>query len=304
MHVAGGVEQKALGRRSVASGAPGLLVVVLQAARDVVVDDVVDVRLVDAHAEGVRGDHHAGAVVEEVILVAVALCCREACVVARRSDAARAQKLAELLDGLAARAVDDTRLVLALARERDHTAVLGLAVGRPLHEELEVRPIEARKHGVGVAQAEGARDVVAHGLRGRRGERHHRRASGHGIDELDDPLVRRPEVIAPLADAVRLVDGKKGDAARRGDLEETRVVQALGRDVHERERAGRHTMQDVGLLGGGKRRVEATRRDAALPERPHLVCHERDQGRDDHRETSRALGKRDGGHLVADRLAR
>ena len=102
VHVAGGVEQKALGRRSVASGAPGLLVVVLQAARDVVVDDVVDVRLVDAHAEGVRGDHHAGAVVEEVILVAVALCRREARVVARGRDATRAQKLAELLDGLAA----------------------------------------------------------------------------------------------------------------------------------------------------------------------------------------------------------
>ena len=157
---------------------------------------------------------------------------------------------------------------------------------------------------MGVAQAEGARDVVAHGLRRRRGERHHRRASGQGVDEFDDPLVRRPEVIAPLADAVCLVDGKKGHAARRGDLEETRVVQALGRDVHEHERAGRHAVQDVGLFCAGKRRVEAACRDTALAQGSHLICHERDQGRDDHREASRALGKRDGGHLVADRLAR
>ena len=224
--------------------------------------------------------------------------------VARGRDAACAQKLAKLLDGLAARAVDDARLVLALAYERDHAAILGLAAGRPLHEELEIGPVEAREHRVGIAQAEGARDVVADRLRRRRGERHHRRTGRQGVDELDDALVRRPEVVAPLADAVSLVDGEQRHAALGGDRKERGVVQALRRDVDEGERACRDAVKHVGLLGAGKRRVEAARRDAALPKRPHLVCHERDQGRDDHREAARALGKRDGGHLVADRLAR
>ena len=54
--VGGAVEEDALGRLAVASGAARLLVVLLEAAGEVVMDHPADVREVDAHAERGRGD--------------------------------------------------------------------------------------------------------------------------------------------------------------------------------------------------------------------------------------------------------
>ena len=57
--VLGLVEQDAVGGLAVAAGAPGLLVVALERAGEVVVDDEADVLLVDAEAERVGRDHQA-----------------------------------------------------------------------------------------------------------------------------------------------------------------------------------------------------------------------------------------------------
>ena len=100
--VSGGVEQKALRLGAVASRAAGLLVVVLERERQVVVDDVVDVALVDAHAKGVGGHHNGLAVVEEVVLVGLALGGGEARVVARGCHAVLAKHVADVLDRTAA----------------------------------------------------------------------------------------------------------------------------------------------------------------------------------------------------------
>ena len=57
----GQIEQHAVRRLAVAAGAAGLLVVGLERAREVVVDDEAQVGLVDAEAEGVGRDHQLGA---------------------------------------------------------------------------------------------------------------------------------------------------------------------------------------------------------------------------------------------------
>ena len=62
------VQKRALRRPPVASRPSGLLVVGLQAARQVVVDDAADVGDVHAHAEGRRRDHHHRAPLCEVFL--------------------------------------------------------------------------------------------------------------------------------------------------------------------------------------------------------------------------------------------
>src|SRR5690606_3906132 len=51
LHVGPGVEEDAVARQTVATGAPDLLIVALDGARQVVVHDEADVGLVDAHAE-------------------------------------------------------------------------------------------------------------------------------------------------------------------------------------------------------------------------------------------------------------
>ena len=94
MDVAGRVEQR-------------LLVVVLKAERQVVVRHIVHVGLVDAHAKGVGRHHHAGAVVEEVLLVALTLLGGQAGVVARGGKPLVAQQVTHFFHGAPARAVDN-----------------------------------------------------------------------------------------------------------------------------------------------------------------------------------------------------
>src|SRR5438552_1063562 len=73
---------------------------------------------------------------------------------------------------------------------------------------------------VRLAQREKAADVLADFRRRGRGERERRRAA-ELLQLLADPQVRRTKIVAPLGDAVRLVDGGKGEAAageRLGEL--------------------------------------------------------------------------------------
>ena len=62
------MEQDAAGGLAVATGAPGLLNVVLERAGDVGVDDETNVGLVDPHAEGVRCRYDAEVAVREPLL--------------------------------------------------------------------------------------------------------------------------------------------------------------------------------------------------------------------------------------------
>ena len=68
-HVGPRVEQHAVAREAVAPGAPDLLVVALDRARHLAVDDVAHVRLVDAHAEGDGRDDDVDLVAREGVLV-------------------------------------------------------------------------------------------------------------------------------------------------------------------------------------------------------------------------------------------
>ena len=75
-------EEHAARRLAVPPGAPRLLVVRLQRARQVVVDDEADIRLVDPHAEGVGGHDHPQLAGHEAVLGPLALAGAELAVVA------------------------------------------------------------------------------------------------------------------------------------------------------------------------------------------------------------------------------
>ena len=310
LHVLLVVDEDAVGRAAVAPGAARLLVVALQVARHVVVDDEAHVGLVDAHAEGVRGHHDRGAVVEEVVLVLAPLLRREARVVARRGKAVVPQKVADLLDRRARRAVHDARLARrdpaggvapggALAHEAQKAALLVARLGA-LDAEVEVRPVEPRDEHVGVAQAQRLDDVGAHVAGGGGGERGDGRPFGQAGDELGDPQVAGAEVLPPLRHAVRLVHRHERDGHALHELLQARRVEPLGGDIEQLAGARGGERERLGLLGGGEGAVEARRRDTRLGEGGDLVLHEGDERRDDDREPRQHAGR----HLVDERLAR
>jgi hypothetical protein len=163
----------------------------------------------------------------------------------------------------------------------------------------EVRPGEAADHlrRFG-AEAETDDDLVAHDRRGRRGAGQHPRRP-ELLEESADLQVLRPEVVAPLADAMGLVDRDERRREARGEGAEARVGETLGGDVGELEGAGPQPREPLAHLVGRQRRREDRRRDAALLERAHLVVHQGDERRDHERRA----GEERRGQLVDEALA-
>ena len=64
-----------------------------------------------------------------------------------------------------------------------------------------------------------------------------------------DAQVARPEVVAPLADAVRLVDGEQRHADLAEALGRSAGVEPLGRDVEQLDLAAHRARHALGHLG-------------------------------------------------------
>jgi len=142
------------------------------------------------------------------------------------------------------------------------------------------------------------RDLALHRRRGRGRQRQHGRAAQRaaGVAQRTEG---GPEVVAPLRDAVRLVDDEQPDALFLQQPERAQVGQALGRREHDAHGAARQQRLVLEAAVGVQRRVQLHGRHAALRQRVALILHQRDQRRDDDGERVAQHGRQ----LVAQRLA-
>ena len=124
-----------------------------------------------------------------------------------------------------------------------------------LDGELEVRAVEAADDDARVAQAEPLDDLGAHRRRRRRGQREHARVPER-LDRRAEPEVVGPEVVAPLGDAVRLVDDEEGRPGGGELVEHGRVGELLGGEEEELERVLRQLGERLLALALRHARVE------------------------------------------------
>ena len=177
--------------------------------------------------------------------------------------------------------VDDRRAGRALAQPL-HQQPVALAVGDRRQQQSQVGPVEAGHDCVRLLDPEPRSNVGNDGRRGGRGQRQH--ALGAELaGSLGELEVVGPEVVAPLRDAVRLVDREERDSSARELREEALVVEALGCDVEELQRAAAEPLADLALLVGTEARVEPGRLDPSSLQEVDLILHQRDQRRDDDR---------------------
>ena len=173
-----------------------------------------DVGPIDAHAEGVGGHDHVQIAGGEAVVDLGAGVAGHARVVAGRAPATAGAGGGQAVGGLARARIQDGRAA-GPGRVTEGTGELGqgqgaagLAAVHLAHGQVQVGPGEAAQdHGRGLGgQAELGQDLVAHqgGGRGRAGQ-HVRRSQG--VQDPAEPQVVGPEVVAPLGDAVGLVDG-------------------------------------------------------------------------------------------------
>ena len=112
----GGVEQEdAVGGVPVAPGAPDLLNILLKRTGGLVMQNVADVRLVDAHAEGACCDHdQASRRVHELTLCCVSIGSTHLPVITRNRDSCAAECARDFIDRGGCGAIDDARALQAL----------------------------------------------------------------------------------------------------------------------------------------------------------------------------------------------
>ncbi len=230
-HVVRAREQLADALVAVAAGAPDLLRVRLEALRQVVVVDVANVRLVDPHPERDRRDDDRLRRGRPPLLHGDPILRAHAGVI-RTSRKTRAGQERGDSDRRPLKGhVHDRRPGRTLAQPL-HEQAVALAGSDRCRQQSQVRPVEACDDRIRFFDPETRADVRDDGRRCRCSEREH----AFGC-ELACPLgeleIVGPEVVPPLGDAVRLVDGEERDASACELGEEALVVEALRCDVEK-----------------------------------------------------------------------
>jgi hypothetical protein len=291
------VEQDASRGLAVASGAARLLVIRLQVAGHLCVNHEADVRLVHAEAERVRRDHHARVAAHERVLAFVTLARAELAVIAQdryvrsrervvqRLEAAQRGDVHDAGTGQRSHEIEDLRHALVFAADVIDAV---MKVG-PVHRGLDQFHRRPRQRSA---------DVVGHGVGGGRREREHGRIAQRR-ERVRDVEERRAEIVAPLADAVRLVDDHPRNRRSLERAQRIGIGETLGcyeRDLHL---AGDHIAERFPARGVAERAVDLRDRYPRLGQRIRLVLHQRDQRRDDERHAGQVQRRQ----LVAQRLA-
>ena len=120
------------------------------------------------------------------------------------------------------------------------------------------------------------------------------------LDRRAEPEVVGPEVVAPLGDAVRLVDDEEGRPGGGELVEDGGVGELLGGEEEELERVLGQLGERLLALALRHARVELRGAERAPAQPVDLVALERDQRRDDERRPLR----QEPGDLVDRRLPR
>ena len=306
--VLGATQQHDLGAIDAAARAAHLLVVGDDRARRLVVHHEAEVGLVIAHAKGAGRHDRLELVAQQPVLdVDAALGLDLAAVGLGRDPTARQPRRDELGVALG-QGVDDAR-----------AGQLGQPLGQPREaiglrrqiDDLEAQARPAQRAAVGpqltrvTTRAELLRDIGHHAVIGRRGRAQHADAVGQAVEHVADAAVVRAEVVAPVRDAVRLVDHQQADTGgedRQHLLAELRVVEPLGADQQQIDGVGLQQGRDLApSVAVG--RVDGVRPQAEPACRVDLVAHQRQQRGDDQRGASAALPQQRGRDEVDRRLA-
>src|SRR5258708_11074332 len=165
------VQEKNVRGLSVASRAPGLLIVALERPRHGVVNDDSDVRLVDTHTEGVRRHDDAHLFAHERVLDLVTSRVIQTGVIHGDGDARALQRLSDALPVAPRGRIDDRHARPAL-QDVDERRVLRLVVLSGHDVIVQIATIEASAERLRVLQAELPGYVAADMLsrRGRQGD--------------------------------------------------------------------------------------------------------------------------------------
>jgi len=162
----------------------------------------------------------------------------------------------------------------------------------------DVRAVEAGDEALCAVQPQHGGDLFARTLARRGGQRDARHLRETLAQQRQLPVLGA-EVVPPVRNAMRLVNGEQGEASRCQQFQRPLGQQPLRGDIEQVQRAAPKFPLDLERLSVIQTGVEKSRAHAVLPQRVHLVFHQRDQRRNHDAATFAHQGR----ELVAQRFA-
>ena len=184
-----------------------------------------------------------------------------------------AQPLAHGLHIFSGGAVDDAAPALLVVFFHQPFQV-GIFVGGTAHLKIKIFSVKARDQSERVIKLQQAGDIVTHSFRGCGGERSHNRSLWKCCGKPWDIQIRGTEVLTPLGNAVRLVNGYHRYLGVHGIVHEHLAVKAFGGDVDKLVSPTLRISQHRVKLIHGKAAVDESRWNTRLHQRAYLILHQ------------------------------
>ena len=236
-------------------------------------DDVPDVRSVDPHPERHGRHDDVGALLDEGFLMPAPHVIRQACVIRQRGVALLLEPRGKRFDLTPRRAVDDAGLAIV---PREDPLQLRVEIAATEHAVDEIRAIERSDEHGRILESQLGDDVAADAFGGGRGVRVQRHAR-KVVARAPELPVLRPEIVAPLTDAVGFVDRDEADAPLLQRPAKTIAALAdepLGRDVEQATTILAQAREHGVAFGGGLRAVQERCRHAVDTQAVDLILHQ------------------------------
>ena len=247
--------------------------------------------------------HHDAIFLQKYVLISRAFGRLHSGMIVQRLDTFVPQKRRDIFGPAARAAIDDTA-VAPMSGNKLHE--LAAAMASRAHGETQVGPVEAVDKDLGLLLGpllgllpeQPGQDVSPRrGVCGRR--KRDDLQSAEFVLQGREIHVVGAEIVAPLRDAMGLVDRQQADIGAPQERNSFRLGEPLGRHIGKAQFAPRDLLHDgavlVEIIGG----VETRCGDAVAAKLRHLVAHQRDQRR--HHDGEPAAHQRR--QLIAQRLA-
>ena len=272
-----GVQEHALGGQTITTRPACLLAILLDALGQRSMNDEAHVGSVDAHAESNGGDDDVDVFSLEGLLHSPPFVGRQTRVVGGAAQSEMSQAVVQTFHFFAGDAVDDARFVFVSIDDLDQ---LGIDIASWHDAVAEVRAITVANEEARFSQAELLDDIIADFLGRCRGEGVHRNVRGK-TTQLSKLSILGAKVVAPVTDAMRLVDRDCAKTSSAKSRKESITAQSLRRDEEKLQLPG----FQVGIHGLNFRtRLDAREHcsgDTVLEQAVDLILHQRDEWAND-----------------------
>jgi hypothetical protein len=279
----------------IATGPPGLLVVILERPGELVMHHHAHIGTVDPHPEGIGGDHHRCRRGEEPLKHPLPLFGGKARMIGLRLHAAAPKGVSNRLDPPSRGRIDQP-CPGASADQASEKFGAGTRWGNLHHPPAKIRAVKAQGDANGIVESKLSLNLFPNPFGG--GGREGQNGDPEALPEPAEPAVGGTKVMAPESNAVGLVNREKPEGKGLQHPIETGGLQSLG--GHEQEPKcpqlglSEHLAPGLGI----EPRVKGGGWNPRSLGPPDLIGHERHERGNDQGHTPKSQG----GNLIANTL--